>query len=134
MEHTGSESARLDRVETEVATIRTEVGGLTRDLGVVRADVRGLGSILTRIEEGIGRSQERADKERDMARPNLIAVVSVLITIISIIVGGAWLISGQLARLDERSLRRDIEMNRAWKEIDDTRRGNQHEAAKPPPG
>lgn len=107
----GSHSGRLDRVEAEVATIRTEMGGL-------KADVKGLGAILGRIEQSVLRAQERDDSREERSKPNLVAVISVLITLISIIVGGAWLISGQLARQDERSeyQQRQIDRNeqRLW--------------------
>jgi uncharacterized protein (UPF0335 family) len=111
--------ARIERVETEVQTVRTEMATLTRDVGGLKADVKGLGSILGRIEQGVLRAQEKSE-ERDLAgKPNLVAVVSVLITIISIIVGGAWLISGQLARMDERSqwVMKQIDKNeqRIWR-------------------
>jgi hypothetical protein len=96
--------ARVARVETEVQAIRGEMGALTGEVSGLKADVKGLGAILGRIEQGVLRAQERADEREVAGKPNLIAIVSVLITIISIIVGGAWLISGQLSRMDERSV------------------------------
>lgn len=94
--------ARIGRVENEVSAIRGEMGALTTEVTGLKADVKGLGGILGRIEQGVLRAQERADEREVAGKPNLVAIVSVLITIISIIVGGAWLISGQLARMDER--------------------------------
>lgn len=110
--------ARLGHVEKEVQTVRQEMTSLGRDVGTLKADVKGLGAILGRIEQGVLAAQEKYDA-RDLAgKPNIVAVVSVLITIISIIVGGAWLISGQLSRMDERSvwIQRQIDKNeqRLW--------------------
>lgn len=94
---------RLDRVEGEVSSIRGEIGTLTRDVGSVQSDVKGLGAILGRIETGVERAQAKNDDRLERSKPNLTAVVSVLITIISILVGGAWLIGGQLAALSVRT-------------------------------
>lgn len=112
-------ATRLDRVETEVSVIRSEMGGL-------KADVRSLGAVLSRIEAGVAKAQERTEERDERSKPNLIAVISVLITIISIIVGGAWVIGGQLARLDERSLSRDREMVRVHQDMRDQRNGGHH--------
>lgn len=114
--------ARLDRVETEVSTIRSEMSGL-------KADVRGLGTILSRIEDGVLRAQERAENREAAGRPSLVAVVSILITIIATLVGGAWLVGGQLARLDERSVQREKDVDRLWGEI---RGGQQNVVGKAP--
>lgn len=109
---------RIDRVEGEVQAIRGEMGTLTKEVSDIRSDVRGLGAILGRIEQSVLRAQERDDHREDRAKPNIIAIVSVLITVISIIVGGAWVISGQLAQEHERSewLQRSIERldQRMW--------------------
>jgi hypothetical protein len=94
---------RIDRVEGEVQAIRGEMGTLTKEVSDIRSDVRGLGAILGRIEQSVLRAQERDDHREDRAKPNIVAIVSVLITMISIIVGGAWIISGQLAQEHERS-------------------------------
>jgi hypothetical protein len=99
----GVDSTRLTHVEREVSTIRGEMAGLTKEMGDVRADVRGLGSILGRIEQGVAEAQQRFDNDKLAARINPIAMATVLLSIISILVGGAWLISGELARHDERS-------------------------------
>lgn len=99
----GDHDARIGRVEGEVQTIRSEMGGLKSDVSSLKGDVKGLGSILGRIEQGVLRAQDKSEEREHASKPNLVAVVSVLITIISIIVGGAWLISGQLSRMDERS-------------------------------
>lgn len=99
-----NQTGRLDRVETEVSTIRSEMGSVIRDVGSLKADVRGLGSVLGRIEQSMLRAQDRDENKEDRSKPNVVAIISVLITIISIIVGGAWVIGGQLARQDERSV------------------------------
>lgn len=100
----GVDSTRLTHVEREVSTIRGEMAGLTKEMGDVRADVRGLGSILGRIEQGVAEAQQRFDNDKQAARLNPIALATVLLSIITILVGGAWLISGELARHDERSI------------------------------
>ena len=90
-------AGRIDRVETEVASIRTDLGGLKNDMVGIKADVGGLSNILVRIEGSVSQAQTRYDTRENAARPNMVAIMGVLITIISIIVGGAWIISGQLA-------------------------------------
>lgn len=87
---------RIGRVETEVQSLHINVSDL-------KADVKGLGSILSRIERGIETAQERSAEREEHSKPNVTAVISILITMITIIVGGAWLISGSLSRQDERS-------------------------------
>lgn len=94
---------RLDAVEREVSTIRTEMGGIKDNVGRLTADVRGLGDILQRIEAGVAQAHQRFDSDKEASRLNPVALGSVLLTIISVLVGGAWLISGELARHDERS-------------------------------
>lgn len=81
--------SRLGRVESEVAGLK--------------ADVRGLGEVLGRIESGVLRAQEQAEHREQLSKPNITALISILITMISIIVGGAWIIGGSLSRQDERS-------------------------------
>lgn len=81
--------SRLTRVESEVETIRGELNSLNSQMS-------SFGSILQRIEQGI-------TNDRQASRINPIALATVLITIISVLVGGSWLISGELARGDERS-------------------------------
>lgn len=99
------------------------MGGLKSDMSGLKSDVRGLGSILTRIELGFAEAQKRLDSEKDAARINPVALASVLITIIVTLVGGAWTISGQLGRLDERSVefRTHIQSadQRAWQGVRD---------------
>lgn len=79
------------------------MSGLKADVVGLAGDVRSLGGILGRIEQGVLRSQERSDERIEANKPNPTAIVSVLITIISLMVGGAWMISGQLASQHERS-------------------------------
>lgn len=101
-----SHAGRLTRVETDVNTIRSEMGSIKTEMTSVKADIRGLGGILERIEDSVTRSQDQQDQRLERSRPNMVAVATVLITIISILVGGAWTISGQLAttatRLDDQ--------------------------------
>jgi hypothetical protein len=100
----GIDATRLDRVETEVATIRFEMGDLKSEVTSVKADIHALGGILSRIEESVKDAHSEQSQRDQRSRPNLIAVVSVLITIVSILVGGAWTIGSDLARHDERSV------------------------------
>lgn len=100
---THAHAGRLDRVETEVSSIRTDIGGLKSELTGLKGDVRGLGSILQRIEEGVSQAQQRFETDKRDNRINPVAMASVLITIISILVGGAWLIGGQLSGLAVRT-------------------------------
>jgi hypothetical protein len=88
--------SRLDKVETEVSTIRTEVVGL-------QVQMRGFGEILQRIESGISVAQQQAIEDKHASRLNPVALAAILITIITTLVGGAWLVGGELARHDERS-------------------------------
>lgn len=83
---------------------------LSSDVAGLKSDVKGLGNILGRIEQGVLRAQEKSEEKEDRNRPNLIAVVSILITIITILVGGAWTIGGNQARSDERDKQRDREI------------------------
>jgi hypothetical protein len=89
-------AARLSRVEDEV-------GGVKQQVTRLEAQMRGFGDILSRIESGISEAHQRFEDDKQASRVNPIALATVLITIISILVGGAWTISGQLARFDERS-------------------------------
>lgn len=99
----GDQTARIDRVEGEVQSIRTEIGGVKADVVSLTGDVRALGGILSRIEAGVQRAQEQSDHREQLRQPNVVALISVLVTVISIIVGGAWIISGSLAAQNERS-------------------------------
>lgn len=99
----GDQNARIDRVEGEVQGIRSEMGGIKADVVSLTGDVRALGGILSRIESGVQRAQEQSDHREQLRQPNVVALISVLVTVISIIVGGAWIISGSLAAQHERS-------------------------------
>jgi hypothetical protein len=99
-----SHGIRLDRVESEVGAIRSEMTGLRTDMGRVQADVKGLGAILGRIEEGVLRAQDQQDQREMRSKQSPVAIATVLITVMSMMVGGAWLVSGNIARMDERSI------------------------------
>lgn len=94
---------RFEKVETEVSNLRDDFSLFTRDLDVVKSDIKALGGILIRIEGGVTRAQEKAEERSERSKPNLTAIVSVLITIISILVGGAWLIGSSLSNLTVRT-------------------------------
>lgn len=114
----GDVHGRIDQVENEMKVIGTDVAGLKSDMSGLKADMRGFGTILQRIDDGVKDAMNRVETDKAAARLNPTAVASVLMTLISIIVGGAWLVSGQIARLDERDLRRDIEVIEMNKRID----------------
>jgi hypothetical protein len=97
-------SVRLDRVENEVGAIRSEMGGLRTEMGRVQADVKGLGAILSRIEEGVVRAQDQQDQRELRSRQSPVAIATMLVTVLSMLVGGSWLISGNMSRMDERSI------------------------------
>lgn len=98
-----SDVTRLDRVENEVGVIRSELGGLKTDMGRVQSEMKGFGAILSRIEQGFLRAQEQQDAKDASSRHNPVAVATVLITIMSMMVGGAWVIGSNIGHLDERS-------------------------------
>lgn len=109
--HAGTTIQRLDRVEIEVSEIRT-------GMAEMRSELRGLSGFMSRIERAL-ESRDRDDAEdRKASRPNIIAIVAVLISIISALIGGAWLIGGQNARFDERDRQRDRELARVITELD----------------
>jgi cell division protein FtsB len=75
--------------------------------------MRGLGDVLQRIEASVSNAQQQWQDDKQASRINPIALTSVLISIISILVGGAWLVSGSLARQDERSVQQQ-RISIAW--------------------
>lgn len=97
-------SVRLDRVENEVGVIRSELGGIKTEMGRVQADVKGLGGILARIEQGVLRAQEQQEQKEASSRISPMALATVFVTVMSMLVGGSWMISGNIARMDERSI------------------------------
>jgi len=122
---------RLARVEAEVVTMREDFSVFTRDMDVVKGDLKSLGNILNRIETGVLRAQEKAEERSERNKPNLTAIVSVLITIISILVGGAWLIGGSLSTLTVRtteSLRERDEMRIEMRQLDQRTWDLKHDA------
>jgi hypothetical protein len=119
--HAVSEEAygpRLERVENDVSSVKQDVGELKNGFTRVQADVRGLGGILERIERGVSEAQQQWQDEKHAARLNPVAMGSVLLTIISILVGGSWLISGEIARQDERSIHLQRAVEKTDREIE----------------
>lgn len=111
MSHEGSNTRRLDRVETEVSEIRS---GLTE----LRTELRGLGQFMSRIERALESRDAQEVVERQASRPNIIAIAAVLFSIVSALIGGAWIVGGQTARFDERDHQRDREVARIVRELD----------------
>jgi hypothetical protein len=106
-----SYEARFGRIDTELSGFRQEIGGFRQEMGVFSADMSGMkadmkafGGILGRIESGVKDAQRQQQEEKSASRINPIALASVLVAIISTLVGGAWVIGGQLSRFDERSV------------------------------
>lgn len=118
---------RLDRVEVEVSTISKDMAGL-------KSDVRSLASILHRIEDGVASAQQRFENDKQASRLNPMALATVLITIISILVGGAWLVGGTQARLDERSIHQQRALDRMEQRQWEGRKGGGPANAAPPSG
>lgn len=108
---------RVERVETDVLNLRSDFASVTRDIDAVKSDIKALGGILVRIESGVQRAQEKSEERSERNKPNLTAIVSVLITIISILVGGSWLISGSMATFDERTTERSREFDQLHVQI-----------------
>ena len=112
-EHEGTNTRRLDRVETDVAA-------LTSGFADLRGDVRAVSEVLRRIEGNITSRDGQAERERLAKQPNALAMAATLFTIIASLVGGAWATSGQLARLDERTQLEQKRLDRleqqAWSE------------------
>lgn len=102
MQDVGDHGRRIELVEGEVSGLRQDVASLTSDVTGLKIDVKGLGGILSRIEAGVNRAQERSEEREVANKPSIVALVSILITIITILVGGAWTIGGSLARGQER--------------------------------
>lgn len=103
---------RIERVESELSTFRTEIGGLKSEMVGLKAGMRGLGDVLQRIEASVSSAQQQWQDDKQASRINPIALATVLISIISILVGGAWLVSGSLARQDERSIHQQKVLDR----------------------
>jgi hypothetical protein len=97
-----SDGSRIDRVENEVSAIRSEMGGLKTEMGRVQADVRGLSGILSRIEQGVARAQEQQDDRDIRSRHSPVALATILVTIMSLLVGGAWMIGSTTASTSVR--------------------------------
>lgn len=89
--------SRLTHVEGEIGGIKTAVAQL-------KIQMQGLGDILSRIEGGISQAQQQALEDKRGSRVNPVALATVLISIITVLIGGAWLVGGELARHDERSI------------------------------
>lgn len=125
---------RLGKVEAEVKGITTEIGGLKNEMTGLKAGMRGLGDILERIEKNVGDAQQQWHDDKQAARINPIALATVLISIISILVGGAWLVSGSLARQDERSIQQQRELDRMeWRQWQLHKAGGPGSAPEPLP-
>lgn len=113
-----SHGVRIDRVEAEVGAIRTHMDGLKTDMGRVQADVKGLGGILTRIENGVLRAQEQQDQREQQSRHSPVAIATVLVTFMSILIAGSWTIGSQGARTEVRLNDQDTQMSRLLQQRD----------------
>lgn len=88
------------------------MGGLKTEMGRVQSDVKGLGAILSRIEQGMLRAQEQQDQREASSKHSPVAIATVLVTIMSLLVGGAWMIGSNISRMDERSIWVEREQDR----------------------
>lgn len=98
-------TARLDRVEDEMSELK-------QGLADVRADVKGLGGILNRIEQSMLRAQDEESKREEGRRHSPVAIATVLITMMSVLIGGAWTIGSTTARTTVRLDDQDVQMSR----------------------
>jgi hypothetical protein len=102
-----------------IAAVETEVHGLKTDIAGVKSDVKGLSAILSRIEVGISQARSEQTEREALHRVNPVAVVTVIITLMSMMVGGSWMISGKIERMDERSVwvQKQVDRNeqRIWR-------------------
>lgn len=99
------QGSRLTRVEGEVDTIRGEITGL-------KSKVESFGAILTRIESGIAQASQQAADDKKASKINPVALATVLVTIITGMMAGSWLISAELSRHDERSMWQQKQIDR----------------------
>jgi hypothetical protein len=111
MEFDGNSLSRLDRVEGEVGAIQTRMAAMDGKIDIVASALTDIKTTLRTWES----SQARRD---ELAKPPVVAIVSVLISVIAMLVGGAYLIGGQVAQSAEVDKRRDREINRLWNEHD----------------
>jgi hypothetical protein len=113
---------------TRLTRVESEVGGIKNDVTDLKAQMRGFGDILSRIESGISQAQQQALEDKHASRLNPIAMAAILITIITTLVGGAWIVGGELARHDERSQYQQRMIDRV-----EARQWGQHTAAQDAP-
>ena len=109
--HDGSNTRRLDRVETEVDALRGVVSE-------VRSDIRSVVVAVGEIKDSLKTRDSREAEERHASRPNIYAISAVLFSVLSALIGGAWIIGGTTARLDERDIQRDKQLARIELEMD----------------
>lgn len=109
--HDGSNTRRLDRVESDVAS-------LSSSLTKVEAKIDGFGAVLGEIKEGIKTRDHREAQSELAKRPSIVAIISVLATVVAGLIGGAWVIGYALGSLNERDEQRDKEVSRMHGEID----------------
>jgi hypothetical protein len=104
------------------------VAGIRGDVNRIQADVKSLGSILERIEVGVLRSQEQQEEREQRSKQSPVAIATVIITVMSMLVGGAWISGSNIARLDERSLWLERNQERVEQHLWDARqdRGGPH--------
>lgn len=109
--HQGSDTRRLDRVETEVDALR---GSVTE----MRSDIRSVVVAVGEIKDALKTRDSREVQSELAKRPPIVAIVAVLITLVIAMTGGSWTSGYKLGRLDERDSQRDREINRMQSELD----------------
>jgi hypothetical protein len=107
----GTNTARLDRVETEVA-------GLGRQLTEVRSDVRNFGGVLERIETTLRDKDNQVVRAQEADRSKQLPMIALLVTLTLAIVGGGIAYGSSTARLDERGIQNDKQVMQMHHEID----------------
>lgn len=131
----------VDQHHQRITRAEDDIDGLKSNMIRLEVQMKGFGDILSRIEVGI----RDAQNDLHSKRINPIALATVLISMLTFMIGGAWLISGQLSRTDVRLTdqqatitqlvaMRDRELDGVQHRIDrlDDRGGHGGEAVKAP--
>lgn len=106
-----SEADQHQEHHTRLSRAEDDIDGLKANMIRFEVQMRGFGDILSRIEIGIKESQERAHNDIQSKRINPIALATVLVSMLSFMIGGSWLVSGQLSRTDIRLTDQQVAMS-----------------------
>lgn len=92
----------------------TEFG---RKLTTVEGDIRAFGGILQRIEQSVSKAHDAMDAQDERSRHSPVAIATVLVTIMSMLVGGAWVTGSRISQTstqldDQAKFSQQIELMR----------------------